>query len=429
MVVSDALIELANGTTGTPANDAGLVIERGDSNNAFIGFDESADKFIVGTGSFTGASTGDLTITTGTLVANVEGNVTGNVTGSSGSTTGNAATATALETARTIGGVSFNGTANINLPGVNTSGNQDTSGNAATATALATGRTISLTGAVTGTSAAFDGSGNVSIATTATSDPTITLTGAVTGSGTMTNLGNVSIATTATADPTLTLSGDASGSATFTNLGNATLSVTVADDSHNHVISNVDGLQTALDGKYSTSGGTISGNVTINGTLSLGAYTINDVEDIYLRDKLFHDGDTDTYLGFGTDTINLVAAGTTIATLNTSGIFMGEGSLHEDWDGLSGTTPTVDTDGAGAFSLTMTGNTTFTFGGTTSGYSSGFILQLTGNGGTVTWPASVDWAGGTAPDAPASGETDLLVFWTRDGGTTWYGMLAIDAAA
>ena len=71
-VVSDTLLELANGTTGTPANDAGIVIERGDSDNAFIGFDESSDKFIVGTGSFTGASTGNLTITTGTLVANIE---------------------------------------------------------------------------------------------------------------------------------------------------------------------------------------------------------------------------------------------------------------------------------------------------------------------------------------------------------------------
>ena len=65
----------------------------------------------------------------------------------------------------------------------------DTSGNAATATALATGRTISLTGDVTGTSGSFDGTGNVSI------------------------------------------------------------TATVADDSHNHVISNVDGLQTALDAK------------------------------------------------------------------------------------------------------------------------------------------------------------------------------------
>ena len=43
-------------------------------------------------------------------------------------TTGNAATATALETARNIGGVSFDGTGNINLPGVNTAGNQNTTG-------------------------------------------------------------------------------------------------------------------------------------------------------------------------------------------------------------------------------------------------------------------------------------------------------------
>ena len=89
-VVEDAIIELAHGTTGSPTSDAGIVIERGTEANAFIGFDESADKFIVGTGSFTGASTGDLTITTGTLIANLEGNVTGNVTGDlSGNVTGN----------------------------------------------------------------------------------------------------------------------------------------------------------------------------------------------------------------------------------------------------------------------------------------------------------------------------------------------------
>tara|TARA_A100001011_G_scaffold99066_1_gene104363 strand:- start:517 stop:3498 length:2982 start_codon:yes stop_codon:yes gene_type:complete len=51
-----------------------------------------------------------------------------------GALTGNASSATILQTARTIGGVSFNGSANINLPGVNASGNQDTSGTAAVAT-------------------------------------------------------------------------------------------------------------------------------------------------------------------------------------------------------------------------------------------------------------------------------------------------------
>ena len=63
--------------------------------------------------------------------------------------------ATTLETARTIGGVSFNGSANINLAGVNTSGNQDTSGNAATATALETARTIH--------GVSFDGSANIDL--------------------------------------------------------------------------------------------------------------------------------------------------------------------------------------------------------------------------------------------------------------------------
>ena len=70
------------------------------------------------------------TITIG-LPATITANVTGNVSGTSGSTTGNAATATALATARTIGGVSFDGTGDINLPGVNTAGNQNTSGTAA----------------------------------------------------------------------------------------------------------------------------------------------------------------------------------------------------------------------------------------------------------------------------------------------------------
>ncbi len=77
-----------------------------------------------------------------------------NTTGNQ-NTTGNAASATRLQTARTIGGVSFNGTANINLPGVNAPGNQDTTGNAATATKLKTARTI---GGVS-----FDGSANINL--------------------------------------------------------------------------------------------------------------------------------------------------------------------------------------------------------------------------------------------------------------------------
>ena len=112
--LDDNLLELNSGA-GSNANDSGIIIERGSTgDNAIIAWDESADKFVVGTTTATASDTGNLSITTGTLLANIEGNVTGNVTG-----------------------------------------------NADTATALATGRTIGMTGDVVWTSASFDGSGNV----------------------------------------------------------------------------------------------------------------------------------------------------------------------------------------------------------------------------------------------------------------------------
>jgi hypothetical protein len=107
------------------------------------------------------------------------------------------------------------------------------------------------------------------------------------------------------------------------------------------------------------------------------------------------------------------------------------GSYNETYAALSGTTPTVDCEAGNFFSLTTSGNTTFTFSNPpSSGTAFGFTLQLTAGGThTITWPSSVDWAGGSAPDAPASGETNVLVFITYDGGTTWYGFQAGAALA
>ena len=123
--IDDNLLELNSGASSN-ANDTGIIMERGSTgDNAIIAWDESADKFVVGTTTATASDTGDLSITTGTLVGNIEGNVTGNVTGNVSGSSGS------------------------------------TTGNAATATALATGRTIGMTGDVVWTSASFDGSGNV----------------------------------------------------------------------------------------------------------------------------------------------------------------------------------------------------------------------------------------------------------------------------
>ncbi|BAQ85219.1 filamentous hemagglutinin [uncultured Mediterranean phage uvMED] len=120
IAVEDNLMELNSGVTSN-ANDAGIIIERGSTgDNAIFMWDESADKFTLGTTSANADSTGNISITTGTLVASsFEGAVTGNVTG-----------------------------------------------NADTATTLATARNFSLTGDVTAGAVSFDGSGNVALATT-----------------------------------------------------------------------------------------------------------------------------------------------------------------------------------------------------------------------------------------------------------------------
>ena len=77
-VIKDKLIELGNGVTGTPSGDAGIIIERGSSANATIIWDESADTFVVGTTSATGASSGNLTVTDAALQAaslDISGNI------------------------------------------------------------------------------------------------------------------------------------------------------------------------------------------------------------------------------------------------------------------------------------------------------------------------------------------------------------------
>ena len=92
--IEDALIELGSGNSGSNTNDLGLILERGSTgNNGFIGWDESADKFVVATTTATGSSTGDLSLTAADFVAanvaassinssgNITGNLVGNVTG------------------------------------------------------------------------------------------------------------------------------------------------------------------------------------------------------------------------------------------------------------------------------------------------------------------------------------------------------------
>ena len=200
----------------------------------------------------------------------------------SGPLTGNADTATTLATARTIGGVSFDGSGNINLPGVNTTGNQDTSGNAATATALATARTI---GGVS-----FDGSGNINLpgvniagnqntsgnAATATALATARTIGGVSFDGTaninlpgvnttgnQNTTGNAATATALATARTIALTGDVTGSATFDGSGNISITTSVSGISGTYYVdsTNSRGIRT-VSGQYGTiqtTGGGLNG--------------------------------------------------------------------------------------------------------------------------------------------------------------------------
>ena len=276
-------------TTATSANTASAIVARDASGN----------------------------FTAGTITANL----TGNVSGSSGSTTGNAATATALQTARAINGVNFDGTAAITvaaaagtltgatlasnvtassltsvgtlgsltvtnpITGSVTGSSGSTTGNAATATALATGRTIAITGDIAYTSPSFDGTGNVTAAGTLATVATPGSTGGSTAIPIITINAKgltTSITTAAVIAPAGTLSGNtlAAGvtASSLTSLGTiANLTATAGTISTTPTASTdianklyVDTVAQGLDAKAScvaatTADITLSGAQTIDG--------------------------------------------------------------------------------------------------------------------------------------------------------------------
>jgi len=219
-----------------------------------------------------------------------------------------------------------------------------------------------------------------------------------------------------TGNQTITLSGDVSGS------GTTSISVTVADDSHNHIISNVDGLQTALDAKLASSSYTasdvLSKLLTVDGSGSnLDADLLDGVQgSSYLRSDT-----NDTFTG------DLTISGDVKAT-----------TYQETYASYTptGTTQTVNTATGNVFTLDLgsaSGNVTLTFSNPpTSGTAYGMTLKViqASTARTITWPTSVDWPAATAPTLTATNDgVDVFVFYTHDGGTTWHGFTAGQALA
>jgi len=318
--------------------------------------------------------------TAGTITANLTGNVTGNVTGSAGTATGNAGSATVLATARTIGGVSFDGSANINLPGVNAAGTQDTSGNADTATALETARTI---GGVS-----FDGSANINLP-------------GVNASGTQNTSGNAATATAFASGRTIAITGDlAYTSPSFDGSGNVTAAGTLATVNSN---TGSFGSATAIP------------VVTVNGK---GLVTAVSTAAISSTLDIAADSGTDNGVLIGTDT--LTVAGGTGVTTSVSGdtISVGIGQAVATTSNVTFNNVSVDgtlsSDDITAANMTASGNVIVTGNLTVNGTTT-TVNSNTVNIGDAIMTLNSDETGTPSADAGLEIErgtsTNTKLYW------------------
>ena len=132
--------------------------------------------------------------------------------------------------------------------------------------------------------------------------------------------------------------------------------------------------------------------------------------------------------------LDITTLGTTeaskVVTADANGVVKFDNGIQEESTAItsSSNAATLNLRDGTVFTHTLSENVTYTFSNpAASGYASGFTLKVTQDSSarTITWPGSVDWAAGTAPTlSTGSGDVDVFVFLTVDGGTIYYGFTA-----
>ncbi len=132
--------------------------------------------------------------------------------------------------------------------------------------------------------------------------------------------------------------------------------------------------------------------------------------------------------------LDISTLGTTEAskavTADANGVVKFDNGIQEESTAVSSSSnaATINLRDGTVFTHTLSENVTYTFSNpAASGYASTFTLKVTQDSSarTITWPGAVDWAAGTAPTiSTGSGDVDVFVFHTVDGGTTYYGFTA-----
>ena len=119
-----------------------------------------------------------------------------------------------------------------------------------------------------------------------------------------------------------------------------------------------------------------------------------------------------------------------VVTADANGVVKFDNGIQEESTAItsSSNAATLNLQDGTVFTHTLSENVTYTFSNpAASGYASGFTLKVTQDSSarTITWPGSVDWAAATAPTlSTGSGDVDVFVFLTVDGGTIYYGFTA-----
>ena len=351
----------------------------------------------------TGTFSGDVSGVAGTFTGAVSGASITDGTGtlSGGAWSGSAAT---LTTARTIGGVSFDGSTDIDLPGVNLGGNQNTTGSAAT---LTTARNI---GGV-----AFDGSADIDLPGVNVGGNQNT-TGSAATLTTARNIGGVAFDGSADIVPTTfgnisaadgTFTGTVSGvNATFSGAG------TFSGD-----VSGVAGTFSGAVQGASYTGGAISGTTgTFSGTLSSAGFTATSAQ---INGVLNTTGN----LTVNTDAIIVDATNKRVgvgktpgANLDVLGNVYASGAITSAAGGITATTGLITGDGGGLSNLQVSSFASdVTLGTDTSG---DYVASLVGGDGIT--------AGAAAESATPTVAVDLK---TNGGLVIETGQVAVDLAA
>ncbi len=193
------------------------------------------------------------------------------------------------------------------------------------------------------------------------------------------------------------------------------------------------GLDDSADKLVIGEGSTVGTNSIL--TITDDSVTIGDAAAV--DSKLVFDGNAQDFYVALDDSADdlLIGVGSTVGTtpaihIDENQVVKFDAGIQEESTAVSSSSnaATINLNLGTVFTHTLSENVTYTFSNpAVSGYASTFILKVTQDSSarTITWPGSVDWAAGTAPTiSTGSGDVDVFVFHTVDGGTIYYGFTA-----